>query len=115
MIKIGTKIKLRPNMLYKDDPEKSENVGYGENEFGKYQQLQILDLNKSADGKNKTGFIYVRIFSELPMLPDDEVVVKDILFIQRKRNIVVVGIKIEENTPYSIPEPEPNEDATFDF
>lgn len=115
MILRGSKIKLRPNMVYKDQPEKSEDVGTGENRLGKYQQLQVLDINDGADGRKKTGFFYVRIYTEIPLCPDDEVVVKEILFVQRKQNKCVIGITIEENNPYAVPEPEVNEFGTYDF
>lgn len=115
MINRGSKIKLRPNMIYKDNPEKNELVGTGENAYGKYQQMQCLDLNNGADGKNHTGFIYIRVHSEIPLVPDDEIVVSEILYVQRKRNVVVVGVTILETNPFSVPEPEIAEDGTYDF
>ena len=101
MINIGSKIRLRPNMTYKDDPSKNEDFNFGEDHIGKYQQCQVLDINTS-NGRTKTGFFYVRIHTELPLAIDDMVTIKEILYVQRKAHICLFGCTIEENPTMSI-------------
>lgn len=102
MIAIGSKITLRPNMTYKDAPEKNEDFNYSENMFGKFQQCQVMDINAGVDGNKRIGFFYVRIYSDLPLAVNDVVTVKEIMYVQRKGNICVFAIKIEENPIMSI-------------
>ena len=95
MIRSGTKITLRPYKTYKDDPSKNVDIECGECEEGKYLQCQVMDVNVGNSGKI-TGFFYVRIFTELPLAINDIVTVKDILWVQKKRNVCVLGCTIYE-------------------
>jgi hypothetical protein len=97
MIAIGTKIKLRPNLRYKDQPEKDCDFYVGDNSYGKYLQFQVLDANNVNTGKSVSGFFYIQIFTELPLAVDDMVTIKEIMYVQRKGNVCVFGCKIQEN------------------
>lgn len=101
-IKVGQKIEIRPNMRYKDKPELNEDIGYGQDQVGVFQQCQVLDRTDVGDGKIKTGFLYVRIHTDLPLKVGDMVTVKEFEYVQRKGNLFVIGIKIEETSPFSI-------------
>lgn len=101
MIKVGSKIRLLPNMNYADHPERNEDVGTGENKLGKYLQMQVMD-STIIKGKKTTGFFYVRIFTDISLVPNDMVTVKEIVYAQKKNRTAVIGIKIEEQTPMSL-------------
>lgn len=114
MISKGDRIKLRPNMTYKDDPSKNEIVGTGKDQFGNYQQLQTMDINNVGQGKTKTGFFYVRVYTDIPLTSDDVVTIKDILYVQRKNNVCLFGIAIEETKPFSI-QNDDEEDSKYEM
>lgn len=99
MIKKGSNITLRPYKTYKCDPIKSELIGYNENSFGKCLQFQVMDVNNTKKDKPITGFVYVNVHTSVPLKVGDLVTVKDILYVQRKINIVIVGITIEQTNP----------------
>lgn len=102
MIAKGTKLTLRPNRTYKDAPLRNVDVEVGTSkEFGNYQQCQVMDVTNTKNGK-KTGFFYCRLHTDLPLAVNDVVTVKEILYVQRKSNICVFGIKIEEHSPNSL-------------
>lgn len=99
MIFEGSRIEIRPNKRYRDNPELNEDIEVGEGRFGSYQQCQIIDRNATEDGKVKTGFFYCRIHTNLNLKVGDIVTVDKILYVQRKQNICVIAINIKESSP----------------
>lgn len=100
MIKVGDKIELKPYKKYKDNPELNVDIGSNNNKFGDYQQAQVRDVNHGENGKINSGFVYVNIYTPIPLKVGDMVTVKKFLYFQKKSNVTtVVGIEIEETSP----------------
>lgn len=98
MITKGTVVQLIKNKTYKDHPEKDEDVGIGETKtWGKYQQFQVLDKTPNKLGRLDGGFLYIQIYTDIPLKPKDCVTIKDILYITSKRRMsAIFGCTIEE-------------------
>lgn len=99
MISAGVKITILPNKRYPNNPELNEDIQIGNDRFGDFQQCQVIDRNPCENGKVKTGFFYCRIHTSLPLKIDDIVTVEKILYVQRKGNIAVIAITIQESSP----------------
>lgn len=99
MIKAGNSITLLPYKTYKNNPSKNEPVGYGTNDLGDYLKFQVLDVNKGYGDKCYTGFMYVNVYTDLPLKVHDRVTIESIVSIQRKYNIVAIWITIKEKSP----------------
>ncbi|MEF9968570.1 MAG: hypothetical protein RR766_08655 [Longicatena sp.] len=97
-IRVGDKITLLPNKRYKGKHELDEPVGTGSDKYGDFIQMQVMDETPSKTGK-LTGFMYVRIHTDLKLVPNDRVTVKAITGAQRKNNVSVLEIDIKETDP----------------
>lgn len=97
MIKEGTNITLRPYKNYPNNPEKSVQVGFGEDHIlGKHLKFQVMDVNNGTGAKPHTGFAYINVYTELPLKVGDMVTVDKIVTFQIKKNIVIIGVTISQ-------------------
>lgn len=116
MIRAGDKVLLLKNKEYKDDPSKNEDVGYGDNKFGNFQQFQVYDSNVTKNkGMFLGGFFYMQIFSNDVLAPNDVVIIKEILYVQRKRNVCIFGVKLKEVFKGSVDDHIKEEEKEFEY
>ena len=104
MIKKGQQVRLRPCQRYKDNPEKNVDYTMGENDEGKYVQFQVLDVNATKERVKQMGFFYIQVFTEVPLIIDDMISIKEILYVHRKGNVCIFGCTIEESPIMAIRE-----------
>lgn len=114
MICKGTKLTLRPNKRYKNNPELNEDIQVGNDRYGDFQQCQVLDVNHTNDTSVKSGFFYCRIHTNLSLKVGDIVTVDKIQYVQKKGNIAIVAVTIEETSPVYYDD-KVDEDVKFGF
>lgn len=114
MLASGTNVTLRPYKTYKNNPENNVAVGYGENKRGKFLKFQVMDVNNSGS-KKATGFLYVNVHTDLPLKVFDMVTIDQILYVQRKFNVVVIGITIKQTNPEVLEMPKEDIFEGIDF
>ncbi|MEG0408855.1 MAG: hypothetical protein RR623_08285 [Bacilli bacterium] len=106
-IKTGDKILLKSYMNYPQNPEKSQEVGFGSNSQGEFLIMQTLDITRSKRGIRK-GFFYVQIHTTLKLKPGDYVTVKKFNYVQNKGKVPTIDIDIEETDPLQVLQEESN-------
>lgn len=114
MIKSGTKITIRPNKRYPNNPELNEDIAVGSDHYGDFQQCQVMDINSTSETKFKTGFFYCRIHTNIPLKIGDMVTVDKIIYFQQKMKNAIVGITIQEKSPL-IYDDKVDEDSVYGF
>lgn len=95
----GSKVRLLMNKIYRDDPSKNEEVGIGEDFYGPYQQFQVTDVNRSKNPKQRNGYMYIRVHTNLPLSKDMVVTIKDILYVFKKGAYSTFAVTILEKSP----------------
>ena len=94
MLKKGTKIKLYPFYLKKDDPSATIEFKEGFNsKGGKYRIFQAIDMNKVGE-KREGSFLKVKIDTDLPLSAGDEVVIEEIKSVSVNRYGTSVTVTI---------------------
>lgn len=99
MIRSGMSFTLRPYKTYREDHSKDVPVGYGEDSRGKFLKFQIMDVNRAERKGSITGFSYVNVYTDIALRVGDFITIEDILYVQVKSRIVVLGITIKQKNP----------------
>lgn len=103
MICRGMRVRLLPHRYYPKDPSKNVDCEIGEDKYGTFRAFQIIDYNRPKEGgKPKSGWMYLKIHTNLPLGVGDVVTIDNLEYIQRKNNVVVLAVTIKESSPFDM-------------